>query len=810
MKSGLSLKRWVPLAFASVMLMLLVVGGSGYHAVVVSSESDRWVSHTHEVLERLEDLHGAVESIVSSYRGFVLTGRESFVKSYNASRLESHRDQLIIRNLTADNPRQKPRLLALGTLTNQQIQFAEMVVRLRRTQGMGTAGDAIDVGPGEPVLNGMKTLIGEMRDEELRLLVIRDADAKRRLGQAKAVVIMGTILALLIAASAAWSIKREIHGRGIAEEDLREGEERFRTLANNISQFAWMADAKGWIFWYNERWFDYTGTTLEDMAGWGWEKVHHPDHRQRVVDKIAGCFRTGEVWEDTFPLRGRDGKYRWFLSRAVPIRDSQGNVLRWFGTNTDITERREAEQETLRSAMERKIMEEALQLERERFTAESKLRESEASFRHLADAMPQIVFTSQPDGSFDYYNRRWYDYTGLTFEQAKDWGWMSVVHADDLQNCMNLWRRSLDTCEPLEVLYRFRRASDHVYRWHLGRARAIRNAQGAVVRWFGTCTDIEDYKQAETQIKILNENLEERVRERTWELDRANRQLAGAVDDLHGSSLRLEQSNRELQDFASVASHDLQEPLRKVLAFGDRLQAGCGDALDLKNRDYLDRMMKATTRMQSLIQDLLKFARVTSQAHECLEVDLAEVTREVLSDLEVRISESRAVVEVGDLPVIAGDAVQMRQLLQNLIGNALKFHQLGRPPVVRVFGEPAPAGRSVDSMFRLVVEDQGIGFDEKYLDRIFTVFQRLHGRTEYEGTGIGLAICRKIAQCHGGDITANSTPGQGASFAVTLPYLRANENWLRFTTPKAGGNAGILAGAEAAHSGATAGKEKIS
>jgi len=130
--------------------------------------------------------------------------------------------------------------------------------------------------------------------------------------------------------------------------------------------------------------------------------------------------------------------------------------------------------------------------------------------------------------------------------------------------------------------------------------------------------------------------------------------------------------------------------------------------------------------------------------------------------------------------------------------------------VVRIYGEGAHGGRSVDSMFRLVVEDQGIGFDEKYLDRIFTVFQRLHGRTEYEGTGIGLAICRKIAQCHGGDITANSTPGQGASFAVTLPYLRANGNWLRFTIPQADRNAGILAGAEAAYSDATSGKEKIS
>ncbi len=133
--------------------------------------------------------------------------------------------------------------------------------------------------------------------------------------------------------------------RARAEADLRESEERFRTLADNIAQFAWIADATGWIFWYNQRWFDYTGTTLAQMQGWGWQQVHHPDHVDRVVEKISRCFETGETWEDTFPLRSRDGQYRWFLSRAIPIRNEQGQVLRWFGTNTDITERLQIEQE---------------------------------------------------------------------------------------------------------------------------------------------------------------------------------------------------------------------------------------------------------------------------------------------------------------------------------------------------------------------------------------------------------------------------------------------------------------------------------
>ncbi len=390
-------------------------------------------------------------------------------------------------------------------------------------------------------------------------------------------------------------------------------------------------------------------------------------------------------------------------------------------------------------------------LDLERSGAERDLRESEANFRLLADAMPQIVWTAKPDGNIEYYNQRWSQYTGMTIAQSQDWGWQPILHPDDLQNTIDRWTRSFTTGEPLEVEYRIRRASDGVYRWYLGRAVAVHNSGGKIVRWFGTCTDIEDYKQ-------LNEQLEDRVRQRTAQLETANQALVT-------STQQLEASNLELHDFASVASHDLQEPLRKVQVFGSRLKNDYGAALDTQGRDFLERMLNAAQRMRSLVEDLLAFSRVTSQARPFVAVDLSSVTQEVLSDLEVRIAETAARVEVGDLPIIDADPLQMRQLLQNLIGNALKFRKKGCSPRVRVQAGPDAEDGSV----RLTVEDDGIGFDEKYLDRIFTVFQRLHGRTEYEGTGIGLAICRKIAQRHGGEITAMSAAGQGATFVVNLP-----------------------------------------
>jgi signal transduction histidine kinase len=231
----------------------------------------------------------------------------------------------------------------------------------------------------------------------------------------------------------------------------------------------------------------------------------------------------------------------------------------------------------------------------------------------------------------------------------------------------------------------------------------------------------------------------------------------------------LQRSNRELQDFAYVASHDLQEPLRKIQAFGDRLKTKFVQVLSDDGRDYLERMQNAASRMQTLINDLLTFSRVTTKAQAFVPVDLCQVAREVLSDLEVRIEQTGACVEVGALATVDADPLQMRQLLQNLIGNALKFRREYAKPEIKV-----TAHANGDDRCQLTVQDNGIGFDMKYVERIFGMFQRLHGRDQYEGTGVGLAICRKIAERHGGNITAQSSPGQGATFIVTLPAHHTN------------------------------------
>jgi signal transduction histidine kinase len=322
---------------------------------------------------------------------------------------------------------------------------------------------------------------------------------------------------------------------------------------------------------------------------------------------------------------------------------------------------------------------------------------------------------------------------GFTFEdlcrQAADTGWTRASVQDKEEWIKTRLARHADPEGPFEC-----ELADGTWL----RIAERRTMEGRTV---GVYSDITPLKQREQELKVYSD--------------------------------KLERSNQELQSFASVASHDLQEPLRKIEAFGDRLQKKYSEQLTGDGALYLDRMQDAARRMRALINALLSYSRVTTKALPYAQVSLNDIAAEVLSDLQMRIEDTGGTVHVGSLPVIDADATQMRQLLQNLIANALKFRRKDEPSVVRVearlFTPEDASGQRMPQMCEISIADNGIGFDEKYLDRIFAIFQRLHGRNEYEGTGIGLATCRKILERHGGTITARSAPGQGATFIAVLP-----------------------------------------
>jgi light-regulated signal transduction histidine kinase (bacteriophytochrome) len=269
----------------------------------------------------------------------------------------------------------------------------------------------------------------------------------------------------------------------------------------------------------------------------------------------------------------------------------------------------------------------------------------------------------------------------------------------------------------------------------------VRNTKNEIVEWFGAASDITERKRAEEALAEF--------------------------------SRKLERSNQELEQFAFVASHDLQEPLRKIIRFGDsladRLKPDMNENTMAESADYLRRMQNAAERMQAMIDGLLNLSRVSTRGRAFELVNLEHLAAEVISDLEPRLHQERGQVQLGSLPDIEADPLQMRQLIQNLVGNAVKFHRPETPPVVVVRSKVLPAKSNHPERMVLQVEDNGIGFDEQDAERIFQPFQRLHGHSEYPGTGMGLAICQKIVKRHHGKITVHSRPGEGSTFTIELP-----------------------------------------
>jgi PAS domain S-box-containing protein len=409
--------------------------------------------------------------------------------------------------------------------------------------------------------------------------------------------------------------------------------------------------------------------------------------------------------------------------------------------------------ETLRLVAER------LTLTLHRKETEERMRLSEQRHRTLVEASAAVVWSTSPVGEFRSEQPRWNAFTGQSTEQAHGLGWLESVHPDDRRRTHAEWTAAIRDRRLFQMDHRLRR-SDGEYRHMQARAVPVADDHGEVLEWIGVHTDItEQVRAQQTQHHLALEQA-------------ARREAEARQTQLRRYSEELERSNQELQAFAYVASHDLQEPLRKIRAFGDVLREDFGSALGTEGSDFLQRMQNAAERMQTLINDLLAYSRVTTRAQPFREVDLNSVVEEVLDTLELRTRETGASIEVKDLPSLQADPLQMQQLLQNLIGNALKFHKPDTSPRVTVLTRPAPDAPDERSWIELVVQDSGIGFDERYLDRIFSIFQRLHGRGGFEGTGVGLAICRKIAERHGGSITAHSAPDQGASFVVRLPLTQ--------------------------------------
>ncbi|HXN23767.1 MAG TPA: PAS domain S-box protein [Candidatus Dormibacteraeota bacterium] len=694
------MNRKVQLAFGSAILTLLVAGAISYRSMVVCSESARRVRHAHEVIESLQNLLFAMASVESSYRGFVLTGKESYLESYRVSISRVEGDETAVRNLTGDNPEHQRHLPVLERLTAQKIEFAEMVSTLRRAKGLEAAADAIRSGPGQRTMDEFQAVIREMQDEELQLLALRNADAKQRLGQTQTVLILGTVLGLLIAFAVGWIAQRDHAARGIAEAAFLESEERFRILVEGVQDYAiFRLDPRGTVVSWNAGAERIKGYKADEIIGENYSRFY----LQKDIDQgkpeeelqIAAASGRSEI--EHWRVR-KDGSQFWANIVITAARDSSGKLLGFSEISRDI----------------------------------SKRKETEAKYRGLLEAAPDAMVVVNQDGKIVLLNvqaEKQFGYrrdelVGQKVKNIIPEGFAERLIADGTRTAADALAQQIGT--GLELTGRRKDGSDFPIEIMLS---PLESAEGILVT--AAIRNITERKKSEEHlVKTVGE---------------------------------LKRSNDELQQFAYVASHDLQEPLRMVASYTQLLAKRYKGRLDSDADEFIAYAVDGTNRMQGLIQDLLAYSRAGTNGKALHEISSENALKEALANLRAAIKESGAVVTHDSLPAITTDDTQLAQVFQNLVGNAIKYRGAEVPEV------HVSAKKNGGNEWIFSVRDNGLGIDPQYFERIFILFQRLHGRTEFKGTGIGLAICKKILERVGGRIWVESQPEKGSTFYFALP-----------------------------------------
>jgi PAS domain S-box-containing protein len=726
MKAKSSLDRKIQLAFGSAILTLLVVGVVSYHAMVVSSESDRWVRHTHEVRESLKDLLSSMQGLESSARGFLLTDEESYFESFRAGKSRCELEQAIVASLTVDNPTQQRQIPNLERLAAQKIQLDEKVIDLRRTKGLEAAVDAGQNGGGQRIMEDYREVIHEMGDEERRLLVLRDADAKRRLRQTKISLITGILLGLLVAAVAGLSAQRDDSQRLLAAESLRDGEEKYkalqltqmeerrqlveaalrecqekyRMLLDGIQGYAiFMMDPQGQILSWNAGAERIKGYRAEEIIGHNFSCFFPPEdiERGRPEEVLRLTAASGQHEEQCMRVR-KDGSRFLAGVTITALRDAAGELQGFSEFSHDLSESEE----------------------------------SRAKYRGLLEAAPDAMVVVNQGGEIVLLNIQAEKYFGYRRDELVGQKVKNIIPEGFAERLMADGTRTA--------------------------AEALAQQIGAGTELYGRRKDGTDFP-----IEMMLSPLESSegilvtvaIRDIT-ERKKSEEHLVKTVGEL-------KRSNDELQQFAYVASHDLQEPLRMVASYTELLAENYKGRLDADADEFIAYAVDGANRMRVLIEDLLAYSRAGTNGKALHKVSSDNALKEALTNLRATIQESGAVVTHDLLPVITTDGTQLTQIFQNLVGNAVKYHGVAAPLV------HVSAAKNGGNEWIFSVRDNGMGIDPQYFDRIFVLFQRLHGQTEFKGTGIGLAICKKMLGRLGGRIWVESQPGKGSTFHFALP-----------------------------------------
>ena len=557
------------------------------------------------------------------------------------------------------------------------------------------------------------------------------------------------------------ALKRQIDDGRKTEEELARTVQRFRFTTDSVPQIVWTAGPDGVIDYFNRRFHEYTGMTVEDAHDRGWLHAIHPDDQARSGERMKRAVETGTALDSEMRIRrGQDGAYRWHLSRAIPMHDADGNVVQWFGTCTDIDDQKRAREVALRS---------------------------EQRYRSLVTASSQIVWLGDAECRITQDLPEWRKATGQSFEEMAGYGWMDAIHPEDRERATDLWRWALETKTVYESEHRLR-MTDGQYRNFSNRCVPVLEPDGRVREWIGTSTDVTERKAAENVVKRAQEDLEARVKERTAQLTETNRilhqqvierkqieaELAEARDDaLNSAKLK--------SQFLANMSHEIRTPMNGVIGMTSLL---LDTPLDEEQREFIETIRNSGDALLAIINDILDFSKIEAGKLDFEELDLdlqatIEGAIELLAEKAAAKGLDLACHVLEDVPrQLRGDPGRLRQVIVNLVGNALKFTPSGRVLVhVAKLQETAH-----DAQLCIQVSDTGIGLSEDAQRQLFQAFVQADGSMtrKFGGTGLGLAISKQLVELMGGEIGVESTPGEGSTFWFTVrlpkqPILLADE-----------------------------------
>lgn len=514
---------------------------------------------------------------------------------------------------------------------------------------------------------------------------------------------------------------------------ISESEERFRVLANSISQIVWITDGSGQMEYLSDQWQKYTGQSPAEGVDHFIEFIHDAD-RSIVVQAWTDALSTGNAWKAEYRLKSLHGVYRWFFGQTMPLTDSNGKIIKWIGSATDIQNQKEINEQLEGVVAERTG--ELIKLNQLLQNNNAELAQARTFLQTVLDSSIELVTAFDTSLNYTFTNKRFRETINLSADQLIGRNVLEVKPGFEHYEGYQLLQLAL--------------AGETT---HLENHRFFFNEKVVLD------TFVTPLRRNEEIVGVL-------VMQR--DITALNKLTA----DLQASNRDLVRSNEDLQQFAHVTSHDLREPVRKIQTYESLLRATAKDALPPKAQAYLEKIERAANRISTMIEGILRYSSVNAVQMSAETIELNRIVETIKEDLELLIEDKQAVVHAGPLPTIRGAETLIYQLFYNIINNSLKFAREGQPVKIEIRDHSSELAGDLARYVRIDVMDNGIGFDQVYAERIFDSFQRLHPKDKFEGTGLGLALCKKIAERHGGFIQAFGKPDEGATFSIFLPAIR--------------------------------------